>query len=600
MADWKSGLRQAADQLGLFSKPKDRAAVPVSVPVSIRPVSRVPDERPAVPRMPDYPTGSSGNAAPGRATTPAVGTSSRLDAHPPSRAEVAATTTDPLARKPAPTSGNRVRPLPPGLRSAGYSIPRTRLEQRGNPVGAIKPLQAPPAKAKFSAPDMAKHTVCFGAADACADQGWQEVGTALTLQPWQNRGRQQCTVGLDFGTAFTKACVQFRQSTFVVHWDRAIQHCAPVLLPCVFTVEPDGSCVLGAASGGRVRSDLKMSLLTGPTADSKINATAFLALVTRYIRSWVFSRHGNAFSGFHIEWFVNVGLPAVPWDDLAVRDLYRSIAFAGWQLGALGGPVTIEAAASVLAQVEAGTGVQPGDLQKERFGAFPEFVAQINSYRKSPQRRRDLHLLVDVGAGTVDIVSFHVWEPEETDRYLILKASVKSRGTHVLLGYRANAGGLDHVRWDEESAGFSRRQFEAKFGLCPGKLGPVQEYFVDRFRISLEQLLRQTKARRYETSPAWNEGVPFFLCGGGRNVDAYREATRRIGTKWRLLEMQLPWPDGLVHGELAPSDFHRVSVAHGLSYSQENIGEIERESEVPDLVRTVSATVDYTSGYIDK
>jgi hypothetical protein len=37
-----------------------------------------------------------------------------------------------------------------------------------------------------------------------------------------------------------------------------------------------------------------------------------------------------------------------------------------------------------------------------------------------------------------------------------------------------------------------------------------------------------------------------------------------------------------------------------LSYSQENIGEIERESEVPDLVRTVSATVDYTSGYIDK
>jgi len=52
---------------------------------------------------------------------------------------------------------------------------------------AIKPLQAPPAKAKFSAPDMAKHTVCFGAADACADQGWQEVGTALTF----NHGRTE-------------------------------------------------------------------------------------------------------------------------------------------------------------------------------------------------------------------------------------------------------------------------------------------------------------------------------------------------------------------------------------------------------------------------
>ena len=69
--------------------------------------------------------------------------------------------------------------------------------------------------------------------------------------------------------------------------------------------------------------------------------------------------------------------------------------------------------------------------------AFPEFVAQISSYRQSPQRRRDLHLLVDVGAGTVDIVTFHVWEPEETDCYSILEAAVEKLGTHMLLGYRA-------------------------------------------------------------------------------------------------------------------------------------------------------------------
>lgn len=32
-----------------------------------------------------------------------------------------------------------------------------------------------------------------------------------------------------------------------------------------------------------------------------------------------------------------------------------------------------------------------------------EFVAQIASYSRSPQRKRDLHLLVGIGAGTVDV-----------------------------------------------------------------------------------------------------------------------------------------------------------------------------------------------------
>jgi len=193
-----------------------------------------------------------------------------------------------------------------------------------------------------------------------------------------------------------------------------------------------------------------------------------------------------------------------------------------------------------------------------------------------------------------------VWEPEETDCYSILEASVQSLGTHVLLGYRAHAGELKRIRWDETAAGLSMQEFESKFGLSRGKLKPVQEYFVNQFHISLEKVVRETKMRRYETSPAWTEGLPFFLCGGGRDVDVYREAIGRVEADRDLLEMQLPWPNGLVPGKLLRRDFHRVSVAHGLSYSADNIAQIERKSEVPDLHRSPGAVTDYSSRYIEK
>jgi hypothetical protein len=306
------------------------------------------------------------------------------------------------------------------------------------------------------------------------------------------------------------------------------------------------------------------------------------------------------FGGFELEWFVNVGLPSVPWDNIGLRELYQGIALAGWRLGSASGPVTVSRATSFLAEVQANVPAHLGQLRRERIEAFPEFVAQINSYRRSPQHRSDLHLLIDVGAGTVDIVTFHVWEPEETDSYAILEASVDRRGTHILLGYRAQASGLYLPNWDEKTTRLQTSKFESTFALKAGSLQPLRQFFVDQLHRSLQKVLGETRTHRYETSPNWNEGVPFFLCGGGRNIDVYRDAITRAQTNWKLEEMDLPMPNGLANRTLSREDFHRVSVAHGLSYSADNLGKIDRKSEVPDLRRHRSAGVDYTSRYIEK
>ena len=142
---------------------------------------------------------------------------------------------------------------------------------------------------EFRMPDMSRYTICHGSSARCEDQGWQRIGVPTTLGLTENRGKAQCIVGLDFGTAFTKACVQFRQSTYVVHWSGAVSNAMPFLLPGVFSIQRDGTCVLGSAPDARVYGDLKMGLLTGVESNTTFLATAFLALATRYIRSWLFA-----------------------------------------------------------------------------------------------------------------------------------------------------------------------------------------------------------------------------------------------------------------------------------------------------------------------
>lgn len=632
MGDWVSQLKQIADQMKLDADAKAKASAP-TVAQKAENASKSPfaDQRPASPRMPGYPTTANGKQAPRVAPhkrkdplkQSPIRNDSQLvsparDLNMPSKSEKAkfrehlsvqsaSAAVSPANRKPAksPTKQFLSHSSPPStsIVAPSRSAPPPRDKNRSpKPLPAVSPTKMAPApgKAQFSAPNMAEFTICHGSSDASTDQSWQEIGARLNTERTQNRGRAQCTLGIDFGTAFTKACVQFRQATFVVHWEGAVPNCTPFLLPSVFSELQNGHCVLGTTSNGCLHEDLKMGLLSYRRAESEVRATVFLALATRYIRAWLFSKHTSVFGGFQLEWFINVGLPAVPWDDSELRNTYKQIAFAGWQLGLTSEPITIRSASSVLSKIRDGADPQFKSREIERFGVFPEFVAQINSYRKSPQRRRDLHLLVDVGAGTVDVVTFHVWEPEDSDCYSILEAAVKQLGTHILLGYRAQAGQIERRRWEDSDARLSISQFELKCGLSAGKLKLAQGSFIHEFHLALEKVLRKTKAIRYETSPAWKAGVPFFFCGGGRTIDAYREAIAKSKQGWVLSEMQMPWPDGLQPGKLQKHDFHRVSVAHGLSYSADNIGQIERRSEVPDLRRSQMVTVDYSNRYIEK
>lgn len=587
MSDWKSALGKIADEL----RRSEHASSKVSPSVAKSGVHQSPDRR---------------------SVEVAVVTKPAASPTPPVKApiqvlKVAAKGAD---RQPTPQAVRA--PFPPGRSGfAKRSVTPTRTIPQSSALHRLRvppapqrrgaKAPAPPARVSYPEPNMKNYTIGYPDCDGSADQEWQTLGTGSGVGQMQPGRRSLCTVGLDFGTAFTKACVQVRNSTYVVHWDGCVKSApsSSFLLPSIFSELSDGTCSLGVFAGAKQHSDIKMALLGKPAANDNLAATVFIALATRYIRAWLFTDHRDVVDGFRLDWSLNVGLPSSSWDDPVTCGLYKQLALAGWRLGSSPGPVTFAAAQTMLS-VEKAEQPMPGQIDAEMVATFPEFGAQVHSYRSSAQRQRDLHLLVDIGAGTVDIVTFHIGGGEDSEINCILEPIVKKSGTHILLGYRAQTGLLTNSTWDDSVAAFNQAEFESAFGLKTGLLRGVQDHFAEMLHLSIRRVLHLTKENRYETSPAWSEGVPFFLSGGGRRVDAYREAIRRSRMDRRLIELSLPTPEDVVLGKMNAGQFHRLSVAHGLSFTAENLTKTLRRSDVSDLRRVSELTEDYHDRYIEK
>ncbi|HWG20737.1 MAG TPA: hypothetical protein VG225_09415 [Terracidiphilus sp.] len=501
-----------------------------------------------------------------------------------------------LSAKSVPSGGRIVFKSPQQILPRKPAIRHDSLNLRSH-----KPVSSPrvkPASPPVQVPDMRFFSFVYPHCEARTDQSWQQQGVDKVVGPILPGRKSFSIVGLDFGTAYTKACIRIRNRTYVVHWDGAANLTNSFLLPSVFSIMPDGACVLGPAGEGKLISDIKMGLIGGMLPECRIHAVVFIALATRYIRSWVFSKHRDIVEGFELIWKLNMGLPARSWDTSALCADYRGIALSGWNLGFEPGNITLESARSALHE-SAGSRTQ-ADMDHDGVAVFPEFGAQVHSYRSTAQRQKDLHLLLDIGAGTVDVVTFHIGDEEGEEVNCILDALVKNHGTHVLLGFRALAGSLTKSTWEDSATRYNRIEFESAFALRSGCLRQVQDDFADQLHRSIRRIFHDTKSHRYPNSPAWTEGIPFFLTGGGGQIDAYRDVVRRCAKDRTMIELALPIPQDVELGRMVPEQFHRVSVAHGLSFLAENLTRTLRRSEVPDMAGRSSLKEDYRERYIEK
>ena len=269
-------------------------------------------------------------------------------------------------------------------------------------------------------------------------------------------------VGLDFGTSCTKAVIRspfaFRSRATAVRW-RGGNADGSYLLPTVLYERGVG---FDLECSGVVRSThdtLKIDLMNNPgSRETRARAAAYLGLALQAARQWFFDSEHDVYERFHLRW------GAEPGDSVGrVRRRARTrgvLCSGACRLAALAPPGSSNPQRG---NRRAFTDAERGRDSLEQVAVVPEIAAAVVGYARSKHRREGLHVMVDVGASTIDICGFvlHPAGGEDGDQYHLLTALVKRLGLHELHLRRTRAveaagrtiaprrrGGTESVRGD--------------------------------------------------------------------------------------------------------------------------------------------------------
>lgn len=440
-------------------------------------------------------------------------------------------------------------------------------------------------------------------------------------------------IGLDFGTSSTKAAVRapyFRGGGRVamVQWFQTSGGLGRFLLPTRIHLDGAGRLSLDALPMSKVISDLKLRLIDEDAERRRARETllrnteaealvaGYLALVLRRIRSWFKETQRDLHRSATPRWQVNLGIPSPGYDDIALRGRYDLLLRTAWWIAESPGEITIQVCAAALDQASL-PGFHPG-LPPDAYSVVPEVAAEVVGYAKSTRRSPGLHVLLDVGASTLDICAFALHERQGDDYYAFLTSDVQQLGAFRL--HQARLSGLRslHVGDGDIDSGLLRAgpldRFPAsirdylhpRIGLsADGSFDSIDAAFRELCRRATVQTVLAVYHRRDPHSSRWREKLPVFLAGGGSEHSCYQEAlvaAEKVlvtNTQMNGFHVQhLPTPASLELSGLGKSDYRFLAVAVGLSHERIVIGEIQPPSHIKDVTRRVRSSSE--SAFVDK
>lgn len=514
-------------------------------------------------------------------------------------------------------------PAANSMRGSAPSEPTT--QQRGAPAGAIPSIRKRPVVQLCGQPRAA-----IEAANAVTKKLRRlrlAEGHALQCAGRSKTDVHEVTIGLDFGTSATKVVIgdSSLSKAFAVPFCEA-NGVSAYLLPTrvherqTATLSGGPRQIFALDQGVIVHRDLKLGWLANPdSAEHREHVVAFLALVLKHARGWLFHAHESVYKPVTIAWRLAVGLPAASALNNRIADELRKLACQAWAVSCVKGDVnleTIRRAATDIAGLEA-------ELQVE---VVPEIAAQIYGFVTShsfDKKAANRYLLVDIGAGTVDSSLFRVkpargrkWEFE------FYTAVVQPHGASNLHVHRINwwqgvLGGTPEA--NQVAADLERNKFATDFeGSLPTVFGdyvegvrvvhpgeacadPDLEFLT---KLVVKQVRGETVFRTWKAELLPKEalaGIPMFLCGGGSRMTLYKRIDDHLmpqpGYTWLHAERWvLDFPGDLMCEGNINEDYDRLSVAYGLSRL-----ELSRFSEAPPMPRLASPKQDPWGGrYIDK
>lgn len=416
---------------------------------------------------------------------------------------------------------------------------------------------------------------------------WLQLGELLQADNGGSRGLQ-VYVGLDFGSAYTKVAIATSQleQPLIVNWN-PLRAQAEHYFPGEVSQLPDGGLLPGDIKGGELHANLKIPLLDGCSGEpaTRARTIGFLAWVLRYSRAWFFHHHADLTKGRKIQWTLNIGCPSETYAGALSAD-YESLARRAWIWSQTSAPLRFQEILSSL--TTATSKKENGGLLRAK--AVPEFLAEIAGYVFSRQRNEGLHLLIDVGAGTVDVACFIVHKISQLDpndpgrlKFPIFAASVKPLGTHFLVTARRSAAGAqsDSPNTGSGQTTPSIEKMAHTLNVEPKLLRDADDQHSRQVSQLIGIVLEQAR-KGYSNAPEWTQGVPTFLVGGGSSVQAYRDAFDRAAAG-RLKLTKLTYPLFSTQSKLSDP---RLLVAAGLTKDSEKLGDIILPNDIPPHLHT--------------
>lgn len=413
---------------------------------------------------------------------------------------------------------------------------------------------------------------------------WVAAGGRTQCVAGDTRGTVDIFIGVDFGTSFTKAAIGLRDVIYPVTWE-GVSDCMPsYLLPSEHTVLDDGTLHIGQhpdAPTAAIRSDLKLPFISeGVSMASIQSAGEFLSLVLRYVRAWVFRHHAQKIGRAAVRWYFNLGAPSDGLERQRLELAYRRLAASSWIR-------SLSSDCMRLADFDVQDWYEDIPLHDlTACDVKPEFVAQMAGYMQSPQRRQGLHALIDVGGGTLDIVTFNVHQVDDEDTFPFLVPGVHPLGTHGLLQNRLS--GLPNDRKsmvvDELKPVAGAEDFANLLGIDSTHVHVRDRLFATEIKKVVRSVFETTKNRRYKRSESWDSSVRTFFTGGGAPVSVYKEAVSnaQVPSKYGLQLMALPLHPKLSEFSGDLIDYQRISVACGLAQDAFTLARIVPAREVED------------------
>ena len=439
-------------------------------------------------------------------------------------------------------------------------------------------------------------------------------------------------IGLDFGTSSVKAVVGDKSSdaAFAVPFVKA-DGIDAYLLPSRIWQTDDHFSLL---AGEKIYRDLKLAILApGEAPEALERATAFLAIIIRHIRGWLFSKHADIYRNTKISWKLVLGIPAESYPNVNEEDSSASRIFKKFQIlahtawlvaGECENKISLELVKRVRKSVsEDRVEIALKDIEID---VVPELSAQIYGFLKSQTFDKDANntfLIVDIGAGTVDTALFHVSKKKGKWEFVYYTNQVKPYGVMNL--HRIRVEWWDKALENRPDPAPRMKKILDESLLPTDQMVAIpeslNEYFSDvklEFvkpethpdkKYFNENLLLQVKKNTFMRAWELNllskddlESIPMFLCGGGSRMNYFRHLEDKMkysfGRTWASCSVKkLTIPKQLVAPNLLPEDYDRLSVAYGLSFL--DVGKITRALPLPKELDAESSP-QYRDRYVSK